>query len=74
MLSKTASIKGRFVARANTNPPIILAHSHANEDIIIPCLSRIRLGGYFSKYFENMIPIIPEIPAGMIKQSMLNSK
>ena len=41
MLSKTASIIGMFVASINTIPPIILAHNHANEDNIIPCLSLI---------------------------------
>ena len=74
MLSKTPSTIGMFVDNVKTIPPIILAHNHAKDEIIIPCLSRIFLGVEFSKYFLKATPKAIEIAAGITKLMTSNSK
>ena len=74
MLSKIPSMSGRLVARVKTNPPMILAHSHANAEIIIPCFSRIFLSATSSKNLIQNNPLKAEIPAGITKLTTSNSK
>ena len=65
---------GMFVASVITSPPIIPAHSHAKDEIIIPCFSLILLELYESKYFTNKKPNMIEIALGTMKLTTLNSK
>ena len=74
MLSKTPSRTGMWVANVKTNPPIRLAHSHANADIIIPCLKRIFLLTFSSKNLKQKKPRSIEIKPGRIKLTISNSK
>ena len=74
MLSKTPSMIGMWVDNVKTKPPIRHAHSHANADMIIPCLKRIFLLTFSSKYFKAKTPNSIEINPGMTKLRMSNSK
>ena len=74
MLSKTPSMIGMLVANVKTKPPIRLAHSHAKADIIIPCLKRIFLSIFSSKYFSPKMPNNIEINPGITKLRISNSK
>ena len=74
ILSKIASIIGMFVANIKMSPPIILAHTQAKVEIIIPCLRRTALFTRVSKIVLKSTPKPIEMHAGITKLTISNSK